>query len=753
MSSQATPITWTEFPSPFALSFGVKKHTLHELAEHLANAGPFKRKADCPWIKLATFGTQRTLKNSLRHDSNVVQITGVEGDYDEEKVTAEQAVEMLERAGIKAIVYTSPSNGVVSAKSHGGPRWRVLAPLSAPHDPSARTAILARVNGALGGILSSESFTLSQSYYYGEVEGVEYKVFVTWNDPEEGYFVDELDELDDIAISKEAKRHAGDPDDRPKYSITMFEDAVARLGHKLKTGDERREMLKQYIASRSGKGLLRDEVISMVEGVISKYFDPADPIDQANVLQIIDSFARKDAADASQPVDISALKVEPKTPVAVPVIRERTKEHTLSPYPPPFGKVMTDICDAAAACAYKVQPNLNMLGALIGMAGAINGEYSTNSGGRFNLFGLGSLESGGGKDVPRQMAEAVAALGGSSILGKPASGAGLEDSIHDRKSCLVSIDEVAHLLRAVNDPRAPAHLVDIGSVILKLYSASRGVYNRRILARAPTISKMAASIANPCMSVIGFATPDGLGEAFNEKNLQDGLMGRMLYVQGDPGVMPRRPGSGLVIPQSVKDWAKSLKQSDPLASVMDIASTGSVIVREGREVPEKMDKLLVDMEKSRRHAGALGPSLYARSYEKLERIACVLAIAEDPEAPTINVMHIEWARAMVLASDDHMLAFANQHMHNGETTKNAEKIKEVVIKILSGHYTTQRVIEHDAVKAGMVSRSHLLRASKLDKVSFDRSLAHMHDLDELCAFDDKGKPLKIITSIDFRSES
>jgi hypothetical protein len=751
MSGNTPVITWTQFPSRLALSYEVKQHTLHDLAQYLVDAGPFKKKADCPWIKLATFGTLRTDKHSLRHDANVVEITGVEGDYDAEQVTAEQAIEMLERAGIRAIVYTSPSNGVVDPpRSNGGPRWRVIAPLSKPHSPSARKALLARVNGALGGILAAESFTLSQSYFYGEVEGVDYRVYVTWNDPEEGTCVDDLDELDDIAIHKNAKEHANDEADRPSYSIAIFEERVNALGRKLKTGDGRRDLLKQYIASRSGKGLLKDEIITMVEGVINRYFDEADPIDQANVLEIINSFAKKDAANASQPVDLSGImpqQVAP-APVAVPIISERSKEVTLSPYPDPFNGVMKDICDAAAACAFKVQPKLNMLGALIGIAGAVSGEYSTKSGGRFNLFGLGALESGGGKDVPRQMAEAVAAYGGGAILGKPASGAGLEDSIHDRRSCLVSVDEVAHLLKAVNDERAPSHLRDIGAVVLKLYSASRGVYNRRVLARAPSTAKMASMVANPCLSVIGFATPDGMGAAFHEDNLKDGLMGRMLYVQGDPGVMPRRPGSGLVIPDSLKDWAKSLKQPDPLSSVLEMASLGSVIVQEAHGISDKMDKLLVDMERSRRNAGPLGPSLYARSYEKLERIACLLAIAEDPQAPVIRIPHVEWARAMVMASDDHILAFANQNMHTGEVTKNAEKLRQIIRKIQSGGYAPQRPNEKDAIGAGMIARSQLLRVSKFDKAVFDKCLAHMHDLEELYGFDDKGKPLPVVMNID-----
>ena len=41
-----------------------------------------RKKGDLPWLKLAMFGNNRTGKGSLRHDHNVLQITGVELDYD-----------------------------------------------------------------------------------------------------------------------------------------------------------------------------------------------------------------------------------------------------------------------------------------------------------------------------------------------------------------------------------------------------------------------------------------------------------------------------------------------------------------------------------------------------------------------------------------------------------------------------------------------------------------------------------------------
>ena len=96
-------------------------------------------------------------KNCLRHDANVVQITGIEGDYDLEKMPVSEAVERLEQAGIASMLYTSPSH------TEDAPRWRVLCPTSVALPPTERDRLLARLNGVLGGVLSSESWTLSQS--------------------------------------------------------------------------------------------------------------------------------------------------------------------------------------------------------------------------------------------------------------------------------------------------------------------------------------------------------------------------------------------------------------------------------------------------------------------------------------------------------------------------------------------------------------------------------------------------------------
>lgn len=163
-------IQFTVFPNAFASSKVDRSLPWSKLVQSLTAPKNIRgSKAECQLLKLATFGDVRTTKNSLRHDANMRQVTGLVGDYDGEIVSVEEAGARLRKHGIEAFFYTSASH------TPEKPRWRVLAPLSAPVETAQHYALMAALNGALGGILSTESFTASQTYYFGRVENAAYE--------------------------------------------------------------------------------------------------------------------------------------------------------------------------------------------------------------------------------------------------------------------------------------------------------------------------------------------------------------------------------------------------------------------------------------------------------------------------------------------------------------------------------------------------------------------------------------------------
>ena len=145
-----------------------------------------------PLLKLARFGNARSAKGSLRHDRNVIAVSGLEADYDGERIGFEEALSVIERAGIEAIVYTSPSY------TDERPRWRVVCPFSTELPPDRRHHMMGRLNGLFGGIFAAESWTLSQAYYFGLVNSnPAHRVEII-----EGTPIDKLDELDEIWLGK-----------------------------------------------------------------------------------------------------------------------------------------------------------------------------------------------------------------------------------------------------------------------------------------------------------------------------------------------------------------------------------------------------------------------------------------------------------------------------------------------------------------------------------------------------------------------
>jgi hypothetical protein len=138
--------------------------TLQELRELILNTTA-PAKGALPWLKLALFGEARTDKGSLRHDGNVLEVSGVELDYDEKVVSFDAAVEIIRRNGLRCAIYTSPSH------TEEKPKWRILAPTTISVAPHRREELARVVERMFGKIFASESYTLSQSYYYGSVSG------------------------------------------------------------------------------------------------------------------------------------------------------------------------------------------------------------------------------------------------------------------------------------------------------------------------------------------------------------------------------------------------------------------------------------------------------------------------------------------------------------------------------------------------------------------------------------------------------
>lgn len=164
LASHAIVLQATLFPDLSGHARRERSLPWSKWTEHLRSPRTYPAKERMPLIKLARFGDARSDAGSFRHDANIVMVDGVEGDYDGGEVTLADAATMLAGSDVRAVVYSSPSS------TPERPRWRVLAPLSEPCEPSRRREYVGRLNAVLGGILAPESFVLSQAFYIGRAE-------------------------------------------------------------------------------------------------------------------------------------------------------------------------------------------------------------------------------------------------------------------------------------------------------------------------------------------------------------------------------------------------------------------------------------------------------------------------------------------------------------------------------------------------------------------------------------------------------
>lgn len=402
-------------------------------------------------------------------------------------------------------------------------------------------------------------------------------------------------------------------------------------------------------------------------------------------------------------------------------------------FPPPYPGPMAALVQAVLDVAPKPQPELATLAALVAMAAACPGSVRTAGGMRLNLYGLGVAATGAGKDLPRSSAIELAIAAGAKIIGRPASGQGLEDELETGRGMLAEIDEVAHMLQASNAPGAPTYLIELASVLLKLFSASQGHYNTRVLAKVKGASA-ARNVRSPCFNLLGFTTPQKLGQALTFGNIADGLAGRMLFVRGRDYVIPRMPRGAFTVPPLVRERAEELQHAIAVADL--VHDSGDTVIAGEPDADALREQLLVDLEQRPALGDAdFAHALFVRAWEKVERIAGVLAVWDNPREPVMRRAHVEWARSAVLASDAAFLDFAKNHMHASTVQADAARVLEILRKCISGALKGMTAPDHVALRNGMATRSMVLKHSKLDSQRFDAAVAHLGQLGDVTAGD------------------
>lgn len=406
------------------------------------------------------------------------------------------------------------------------------------------------------------------------------------------------------------------------------------------------------------------------------------------------------------------------------------QELSVSKFPDPFPGFMASAVARYHAFAFKPQPELATLAALVAMASAIDGRYCYEDGTRINLYGLGVIGTADGKDRVSELARAISAEVSLS-LGKPASGQALEDALVDSQGMLLLIDEVGHFLQNMTSAGAPSYLIALVENLLKLWSASGwSEYICRTHAKPKKNSdkdddeeETTPPLKNPCLNFLGYTTPNALSKALTLDSIEQGLLGRFLFCVGRPDVRPKRATASLSFDgdahiQKLKtNHRRQYSDSDPRR-----------LLTLTEEADAKFSHLVdVFHDEATVAETTEAKVLLKRSYEKVVRVAGVVAIWDNPTHLLVEVKHVNWAESLVRASNDALLSFTSKLLFDNQQIAHAEKIKDVMIRVLKGDVKTKIEAEIAVIKhrKGWVPRTLVMRFSRLKKHEFDEAIAYL----------------------------
>ncbi|MCC6198502.1 MAG: hypothetical protein IT518_28970 [Burkholderiales bacterium] len=673
----AEVIRFTEWPNVKMTAGTTREMPWTDFVAMLNSVPVIAEKVRCAVVKLATF-------NGPRSDAALAEVTGVELDFDAGTVSIDHAAARLDEFHIRAVLYTSHSH------TPERPRWRVLAPLARPCPPLERAHFLARLNGALCGIAAPESFTPAQPYFIGRAPGAEYKVIVTGED---GSCIDELDELDKIAIGKPRDKTQGaavQTGSRENWLADLLNgddvhgNALRVVGSMVARGldDETIEAVFEsfFDAIAKARGFDRatalvhsGELDRMIAGARRKGFEPA-----TGVLSIADRLEQR-ARAAQQAVDTHHLLNGPRemTIAALP------EAPTVVPCP---SIRFRELCDALAAL-YGIGGRGAEAVALAAVSTWAAREYAEPVHLPIIVCGRDDREAaqkGAGREVAARVRRAYLALtratGHRSRVWKGRIGTfdGLMKRLYREPALCYAAGDIAAL----------------GETALRQNTGSIDHLWAEIANECPTAmdftvdasslgqySTATVDIEAPALSVFVTVGDERLEGLFNTRGmLYDYTCGAVWLDVRANGEMPQIEPENASVPPWIVDRAREIvplkapmacltHEGEKEARGMPLPSVGAPEPRPGRDclIDDDVLRVLEDMstEAARRNA---------------RRIAQGVACWESPDEPRVTGELMRWARTLVIRAEWERAEHAAVQVNERGQRADADLVVEVVAR-------------------------------------------------------------------------
>jgi len=303
-------------------------------------------------------------------------------------------------------------------------------------------------------------------------------------------------------------------------------------------------------------------------------------------------------------------------------------EHLLATAP----GVLRDFMDWMLSTAQKPQPILALSASLSLVSTCLAQKVKSQTGLRTNLYLVSVADTSAGKDHGRKcLKTALQAAGLATLIGgeEIASGQGLLARVSTTPCVVFQPDEFGMWMKSVNAKNSSAHLQQIVTNLMKLFTSAGTIYTGTEY--ADQRMKARVDIEYPCVNMHATTTPDPLFDSFSSGDVASGNLNRLLILFAPAGRFPMRFTDMTDPPQALIDWMKTCRMM--LQGMAGLTPGNPITIRMNAKAEALFANLYEyqqDQEEAKREAGT--HYLWGRCWEHASKLALVAACAKHRDA-------------------------------------------------------------------------------------------------------------------------
>jgi len=347
--------------------------------------------------------------------------------------------------------------------------------------------------------------------------------------------------------------------------------------------------------------------------------------------------------------------------------------------------------------AFEAQPVM-FLASFLAATGTILGHKIKDASGlRTNIYTVGVLGTGGGKEATRETVDRIFQRAGlAPMCGAEdfASDSGMIKAVSIQNPILFQIDEFGRLMHSIQlgAKRSP-HLYNIASALLKLYSKANGTFRSKAYADP----KRNMRIDYPHVCVYGSTVVGNFWDALSYEAVKDGFLPRLMIFES---LGENIEGQGLETepPDELVEFFSYWVARRITSGNMERVFPSPMVVPYSPEAAKMMADFRAEQKREAPAYDELGP-LWSRARENAGKLALIHACWTNSEQPIVETDSARWAVQVTRHVVRQTIWRASLSLVDNPFHAECQKVLQKLQKAPSGELSHSRLLKRMKMKA------------------------------------------------------